>query len=154
MTLKVDLIAIDPQLGSEGAAVHRDLFQAVQEWEDRFAVCDYITKGSNIFTEHFSAVKAEVPDPQDVTTQINIGFIQTLEKADIILVAGEARSHCLANTVRDIVSHFSDPKYVEKIHLITDASSDVPGFEKYENDFLTEMVAKGMKTTTTKDFLA
>lgn len=141
-------------IGSEGATVHPGLFQAVQEWEDNFAAVDFITKGSNSFTEHFSAVKAEVPDPEDVSTQINIGFIQTLEKADIILVAGEARSHCLAHTVKDIVSHFSDPKYVEKLYLITDASSDVPGFNKAGDDFLNEMLAKGMKTTTTKDFLA
>jgi len=141
-------------IGSGGAAVHPGLFSAVQEWEDRFATVDFVTKGSNVFTEHFSAVRAEVPDPEDPTTQVNANFIQTLEAADVILVAGEARSHCLANTVRDIVTNFSDPKYVEKIHLITDASSDVPSFEKYGEDFLRDLVAKGMKTTTTKDFLA
>lgn len=140
-------------IGSWGYGIYPVLFDALQEWENRFALVDFVTKGSNVYTEHFSAVRAEVPDPSDPTTQLNARFIQTLEEADIILVAGQARSHCLANTVRDTVDAFSDPKYVEKIHLLTDATSDVPGFENLGEAFLAEMTAKGMKTATTTDFL-
>lgn len=140
-------------ISSWGHNVYPTLFDALQEWEDRFATVDFLTKGSNIYTEHFSAVQAEVPDPEDPTTQLNAQFVQTLESADIILLAGEARSHCLANTVRDTAAAFSDPKYVEKLYLLTDATSDVTGFENFGEDFLKEMVAKGMKTTTTKEFL-
>lgn len=141
-------------IGTEGACVHRGFMDAVQEWEDRFAIADFVTKGSNVFTEHFSAVQAEVPDPEDPATQVNTRLISTLENADIILVAGEALSHCLANTVRDIVSNFSNTQYVEKLYLLTDASSNVTGFEKYGDDFVRDLVKQGMKTTTTTDFLA
>jgi len=141
------------QIGSWGYGIHPRLFESLQAWEARFSVGDFLTKGSNIFTEHFSAVQAEVPDPEDPTTQLNAQFVQTLETADIILLAGQARSHCLANTVRDTVNAFSDPKYIEKLHLLTDATSDVPGFENLGEDFLNEMTAKGMKTTTTTEFL-
>ena len=79
---------------------------ALTEWESRFAFVDYVTKGSNILTEHYSAVQADVPDPSDASTQINTRLIQTLENADLVAIAGEARTHCLANTVRDIADGF------------------------------------------------
>lgn len=141
-------------IGDTGHNVVPELSAAIHDWEDRFAQADFITKGSNPWTEHFSGVKAEVPDPEDPSTQVNTGLIKTLEEADIILMAGEALSHCLANTVRDIASEFSDPKYIEKIYLLRDATGNVPTFDKYGDDFIRELSGKGMKITTTKDFLA
>ncbi len=142
-------------IGSAGHNVVPGLFEALRSWEDgRFAVVDYVTKGSNLWTEHFSAVQAEVPDPADPDTQVNTRLVETLESADTILLAGEASSHCLANTVRDIARNFSDARFVEKMVLLTDATSPVPGFEAYEEDFLREMKAAGMKTSTTTEFLA
>lgn len=141
-------------IGDEGHNVVPELSAAIHDWEGRFAQADFITKGSNPWTEHFSGVKAEVPDPEDPSTQVNTGFIQTLEDADVVLIAGQALSHCLANTVRDIAAEFSDPQYVKKIHLLKDATGNVAGFEQYGEDFVKELSAKGMKVTTTKDFLA
>lgn len=141
-------------IGDEGHNIVPVLSGAIHEWEERFAQADFITKGSNPWTEHFSGVKAEVPDPEDPSTQVNTRFVQTLEDADIVLMAGEALSHCLANTVRDVATEFSDPKYVQKIHLLRDATGNVPGFDKYGDDFIKELTAKGMQITTTTDFLA
>lgn len=141
-------------IGDPGHNVHKSLSEAVHEWEQtRFAMADFVTKGSNPWTEHFSAVQAEVPDPEDPGTQVNTRFIQTLETADIILLAGEALSHCLANTVRDVAKNFSDPKYVQKLILLTDASSNVTGFENYGADFVRDLTAMGMKTSTTDTVL-
>lgn len=141
-------------VGSEGHSLMPELSDALLQWQEkRFAMVDFVTKGVNPWTEHFSAIVAEVPDPDDPSTQPNMGFVTTLETADIIGFAGEALSHCVANTGDDLVKYFSDPKYVQKIHLITDASSSVTGFEQLGTDFINRMLAKGMKTTTTKDFL-
>lgn len=144
-------------IGSWGHNVYDKLFAALTAWErSEFGVVDYVTKGSNIFTEHYSAVKAEVVDPTDPTTQINFPLIQTLENADLIAVAGEAGSHCLANTVRDIAANFADPNAVKKIVLLTDATSPVTGaldFTLYQTQFIQDMVAKGMQLSTTTDFL-
>lgn len=142
-------------IGSAGHNVVPELFAALKRWEDqRFGVVDYVTKGSNLWTEHFSAVQAEVPDPEDPDTQINARLIDTLERADLIALAGEAGSHCLANTVRDIAAQFSDPTYVAKMVLLTDATSPVPGFESFQDDFLRDLSALGMRTSTTTEFLA
>jgi nicotinamidase-related amidase len=139
-------------IGDGGHNVWPKLSQAIHAWEDRFAMAEFVTKGSNPWTEHFSAVQAEVPDPEDPTTQVNTGLIETLEEADVVLLAGEALSHCLANTVRDIADKFADPKYVSKLVLLTDASSNVGGFDHYGDAFMRELASKGMRTSTTKDF--
>jgi len=141
-------------IGSLGHTVFPELFAALTEWESRFAFVDYVTKGSNILTEHYSAVQADVPDAADASTQINTRLIQTLENADIVLIAGEARTHCLANTVRDIANNFGDDSFVSKLILLTDASSDIPGFETHAQTFMNEMVGRGMQVSTTTEFLA
>lgn len=142
-------------IGSIGHAVMPRLQEMLHLWErDNLGMIDYVTKGSNPHTEHYSAVKAEVPDPKDPDTQINTRLIQTLEKADIVLLAGEAGSHCLANTVRDIADSFSDPRYVEKLVLLTDCTDPVTGFEHFQEQFIKDLTARGMKTTTSVDYLA
>ncbi len=141
-------------IGDEGHNVWPALFEAIHEWEDRFAVAGFITKGSNPWTEHFSAVQAEVPDPQDPTTQVNTGLINTLAEADIVLLAGEALSHCLASTVRDVADKLANPRYTAKLVLLSDASSNVATFEHYGDDFVRELTARGMQLSTTTDFLA
>jgi nicotinamidase/pyrazinamidase len=140
-------------IGSTGHAVVPELFKALQGWEKDFACVDYVTKGSNMWTEHYSAVKADVPDAADPSTQINTALIQTLMDADLIFVAGEAGSHCLANTVRDIAESFGDDRYVQKLVLLTDATSPVPGFEKFQDEFVRDMTARGMRLSNTVDFL-
>jgi nicotinamidase-related amidase len=112
-----------------------------------------VTKGSNIWTEHYSALRADVPDPADPTTMLNERLIQTLREADLIFVAGEAGSHCVANTVRDIVEAFGDDTLLQKLVLLTDATSPVTGFEALQETYLSDMAARGLKTATTTDFL-
>lgn len=141
-------------IGDAGHNVWPGLAAAIHEWEDRFALADFVTKGSNPWTEHFSAVQAEVPDPEDPSTQLNLRLVQTLEQADTVLLAGEALSHCLANTVRDIVQAFGADAAVSKLVLLTDASSNVPGFEPLGRQFVDDLVRLGMRTATTTDFTA
>lgn len=141
-------------IGEEGHNVMPVLAQSIHEWEDQFAMADFVTKGSNPWTEHFSAVQAEVPDPADQGTQLNAALIRTLGQADITLWAGEALSHCLANSVREVVNQFATPETIEKTVLLTDATGNVPGFENYGDDFLAELRGRGMKMTTTAEFMA
>lgn len=142
-------------IGSHGHNVVPTLFRALCAWErDRFGVVDYVTKGSNLWTEHFSAVQAEVPDPMDPDTQINVRLIQTLEEADLVLLAGEAGSHCLANTARDIAAQFADPDCTRKLCLLTDCTSPVAGFEGLQDAFIHDLKAKGMQTATSRDIIS
>ena len=143
------------RVGSWGWAVVEELEDALHQWEwDQFGRVVYVVKGNNPWTEHYGAVCAEVPDPADPSTQVNTDFVTTLAKADIIAITGEALSHCVNATGRGIVTNFADPRYIEKIVLLTDATSNVPGFEFLGEALMTEMLAKGMKTSTTMEFLA
>lgn len=145
-------------IGTVGAAVVEPFFEALMGWQLLHGnkVVGYVTKGSNPFVEHFSAVRAEVTDPGDVGTGLNLDFIKLLMEADEILFAGEAGSHCLANTVRDIVDGVpgGGQDFVKKCVLLTDATSPVTGFEGYQTQFITDLTKMGMKTTTTVDYLS
>jgi len=141
-------------IGTEGAAIFPRLMESLNNWaKNDFAQVDFVTKGSNVFPEHYSAIKADVPDPLDPTTQINTRLIDVLQTADIIAIAGEASSHCVANTVRDIADAFGDDSYVKKLVFLSDASSTVTGFESYSDAFIKEMTARGMQISNTADFL-
>jgi nicotinamidase/pyrazinamidase len=141
-------------IGSNGHNVVPELFETLKEWEQEFAMVNFVTKGSNLFTEHYSAIVADVVDPSDPGTQINTSLINTLvNDADIVALCGEASSHCVANTVRDIVNNFGDKKYVNKLVLLTDAMSAVTGFESLSTQFLSDMKTAGVQMSTTTDFL-
>lgn len=139
-------------IGSWGNGVYAPLLEALTAWErDNRAVVNYVTKGSNIFTEHYSPLKADVPDPKDPSTQMNVEFVNALMESDILAIAGEAGSHCLANAIRDIVAYAPDA--AQKIVLLKDATSPVPSFEKFQDDMISEMTKRGMKISSTAEFL-
>ena len=115
-------------IGSVGQTIHPTLFKAVMEWENQYAVAGMVTKGSNMHTEHYSAVKADVEDHRDVTTKLNEPLVEILKKYDKIIALGEAKSHCLANTIYDIVEYFGEDE-AKKITIFTDCTSNVTGFE-------------------------
>ncbi|WP_028316718.1 hypothetical protein [Desulfatibacillum aliphaticivorans] len=146
-------------IGDGGHNITPVLAEAIHEWEAQGVNASFVTKGDNPWTEHFSAVKAEVPDPNDPSTQVNQDLIKTLEEADEILLAGEAATHCVMNTVADIADYFSDPKYIRKMVWIIDASSpvpDPPGTTLFSDKLarvFEDLVKKGMKTALAKDFM-
>lgn len=139
-------------IGSSGAVVDHSVFNALCEWEALFASVNFIPKGSNPFTEHYSIFKADVYDHEDPTTGLNTDLITLLQKMDLIAIAGEAGSHCVCNSLRDLISNFGDEN-IKKLVLLSDCTSPVPGFEKLQEDFINEMVGRGMKVTTSDKFL-
>lgn len=142
------------RIGSPGSNIYEPVYDALRSWEvQRYAMVDYVTKGSNIFTEHYSGVQADVPDPEDPTTHLNTDLIKTLEKADLIYIAGEASSHCISNTIYDIVSNFGEDT-MKKCHLITDCMSPVPGFEHLADAFFHDMSSKGLHLVTSSDLMS
>lgn len=140
-------------IGEPGATMFGPVAEAVASWEiSQIAMADKVTKGSNYRTEHYSAVKAEVEDPEDPSTQLNLRLIDTLREADIIAISGQALSHCVANTVRDIADQFGEEN-IRKLVLLEDTSSHVPGFESLGENFVREMTARGMQTARSTDFM-
>jgi len=140
-------------IGTKGNNVVDPIQQALSKWEqENTAMVNYVTKGSNFKTEHYSALQADVPDPADPATMLNTRLIQTLEQAEVIVLSGQALSHCVANTIRDIANNFGEEN-IQKLVLLEDTTSAVPGFEDLAESFLDEMTTRGMQTTNTKNFL-
>lgn len=140
-------------IGTPGSNVVPELMEEFNNWcKLRTSTIDFVTKGSNVWTEHYSAVKAEVPDPSDPSTQLNTNLIQTIEQADILVWAGEAGSHCLGNSMRDCFDAFG-PDSIKKSVVFTDCTSPVPGFESNQEAFFKEFASKGVQFVKSTDFL-
>jgi nicotinamidase-related amidase len=120
-------------------------------WEKHFKTVDYILKGTNPWTEHYSAIQADVPDPNDTGTQLNVSLIDSLQQADICAVSGEALSHCVANTLSDIAHHLGRSA-MQKFILLEDTTSPVPGFEAQAEQCLAQMETMGMQRVKSTDF--
>jgi len=141
------------RIGSDGAQVMPIFYDALCDWENRFASVNYVTKGSNIYTEHYSAVKADVYDDEDPSTGLNSELIRQIQKNDIIAISGEASSHCVYQTILDIANEFGEDN-IKKFVFLEDTSSPVTGFEHLQTEFLEKMVPRGMSITTSDKFLA
>lgn len=135
------------EIGTWGHNVHADVRAAYGRWEERhLRGVKKITKGSNPWTEHYSAVQAEVPDPRDPDTQLNRALIDQLDRADMTLIAGEASSHCVKASTEHIVQHLPHP---ERLVLLTDCMSPVSGFEAQQQAFFAGMRSRGVRLATT-----
>lgn len=129
-------------LGTWGHNVHPSLAAALRRWEERTGTpVHYIIKGDSPMTEHYSALRADVPtnDPKTHTLE---WLIRDLEASYQVLVAGEASSHCVNYTVRDLMSEFSSHN-IPKLTLLQDAMSPVTGFEEEADALFKDVVAAG-----------
>jgi nicotinamidase/pyrazinamidase len=136
-------------IGSTGHAVVPELFRALVAWEKTYKrSVNYIAKGTNPYTEHYSAIQADVIDLQDPQTLPNTGLVAALRAAERVYIAGEAGSHCVANTVRDLVRLLPQEHYT-RLTILTDTLSPVTGFEDLQAAFLSDMDALGVRQATT-----
>lgn len=136
------------EIGSWGHNVHPDVRAAYNRWEEQNCqVVKKVGKGSNPWTEHYSAIMAEVPDPNDPATQLNRDLIDLSMASDLTLIAGEAGSHCVKATVEHLADNLPAAS-LEKLVLLTDCISPVSGFEQQYRDFLQAMKQRGVRLTS------
>ena len=95
----------------------------------RIAQTDIVTKGNTPFTENYSVIGPEVlTGPMGETLGMHDNrFIQKLQEFDRVIVAGQAKSHCVAWTVSDLLDDIMrvDPQLAKKIYLLEDCTSPV-----------------------------
>jgi nicotinamidase-related amidase len=86
-------------------------------------------KGGNPLTENYSVLRPEVLD--DINgrpiAEKNTRFIQKLLEFDAVIIAGQAKSHCVAWTIDDLLTEIQaqDPKLAQKVYLLEDCTSPV-----------------------------
>jgi nicotinamidase-related amidase len=103
----------------------------------RYSQADFHVKGDRPFTEHYSVLGPEVlkgPDGRPIG-QKSDKFFRKLLEFDAVVIAGQAKSHCVAWTIDDLLEDIrsQDAKLVEKVYLLEDCSSPVivPGVIDY-----------------------
>ncbi len=108
-----------------GAVQEARLFHAyvrgAQSWTE--------TKGEHPLTENYSALRPEVLLRHDggALAEPNERLVSELLRADALVVAGEAASHCVKSTVDDLldVIRRRDPRLAGRVYLLTDCMSAV-----------------------------
>jgi nicotinamidase-related amidase len=106
----------------------------------RNSQADLIIKGQTVLTESYSAIGPEVLDDAQgkQIAQKNQKFLQKLIDFDAVIVAGEAKSHCVAWTIDDLLAalRVHDESLVQKIYLLEDCTSPVvvPGVVDYTDE--------------------
>jgi len=106
----------------------------------RYSQPDFQVKGGNPFTESYSVLSPEVLEDEDgeQVAQKNVKFIKKLLEFDAVIIAGQAKSHCVAWTIDDLLNEIliSDRELAEKVYLLEDCSSPVviPGVVDYTDE--------------------
>ncbi len=114
--------------GTWGAEIDSKLLEKLIEWTRRSnRHYQIIRKGWYPYSEHFGAFEAEVPYPMEESTLFNTPLARKLDKFSRILLAGEAKSHCVCHTVAQMIN--KAPELVAKTTILTDAMSTIQGYE-------------------------
>lgn len=95
----------------------------------RHSQTNFEIKGDNPLTENYSVLRPEVLNDASGRSiaQKNSRLIQKLLEFDVVIIAGQAKSHCVAWTIDDLLTEIQaqDPKLAQKVYLLEDCTSPV-----------------------------
>ena len=120
-------------------------------------------KGNNPLTENYSVLRAEVLEDihGQPIAQKNLNLIKKLLEFDVVIVAGQAKSHCVAWTVDDLLTEIMarDPQLAKKVYLLADCTSPVviPGvidFTEQADAAFQKFANAGMHVVKSTDAIA
>ncbi len=146
--------------GSEGAALDPVISEALAHWStlNPYNIPLPTVKGDYPLSEHFGAFEAQVPDINYPETTMNQGLVKTLEEYDKVIFAGQAKSHCVATTLKQAI--FKAPTLASKFIILEDCMSSVPNgpaagvtFEELAQPIYDLAKQKGIYFTNTKDLV-
>ncbi len=95
----------------------------------RHSQTNFEIKGGNPLTENYSVLRPEVLEGASgrPIAQKNTRFLQKLLNFDAVIIAGQAKSHCVAWTIDDLLTEImaQDPNLAKKVYLLEDCTSPV-----------------------------
>ncbi len=107
-------------------AVHEAFFYHASLRE---ATTQFEVKGGNPMTENYAVTHPEVLlDHQKVgIAKKNVRFMETLLNYDVVIIVGQAKSHCVAWSIQGLLDQVAavDPRLAAKIYLVEDLTSPV-----------------------------
>jgi nicotinamidase-related amidase len=132
--------------GTDDVKIVSILRDALFQWSNKTGISFHThIKGMNRMSEHYGIFQAEAEDAPFNHRLIHSLFSENSE----VFVAGEAKSHCVATSLKQILEHY--PQHVPQITLISDATSNVGGFEHVADSIYDALEKAGMKTITTEE---
>ena len=147
-------------IGTSGSNIYKDLLVALDKFEaENSNKINYVFKSINSFTEQYSILYSDV-NSSEFKDNSNLNIIshdnfsgkeimKVVNNNDIILVAGEALSHCVANSILDIGKERNND--LSNFILLRDTTSNVKGFEKLGDNFIDIAKSYGMKVEHTNN---
>ena len=136
--------------GSEGAAITPVLMEALTCWAREGKYYEVVEKGLNPSTEFFGAFRANIPLAGAVDTEFNVKLKDELEMYDVIWLAGEAKSHCVANTLKQM---FDYPEIIRRLVILEDCMSNISGCEDLASSIYEKAACMGARFVTSESLL-
>lgn len=115
-------------LGTPGHALTPALYEAIVfHAAARSTAPRFLSKGSIPKTEHYSILEPEVKVPDEPLGTLNTAFLDLIATYDLVYIAGQAKSHCVLETTRSLITHFRErePEFIAKWRVLLDCTSSV-----------------------------
>ena len=118
-------------------------------------------KGDNPLTENYSVLSPEVLENKqgEKIAKKNTQFLNKLLSYDKVIIAGQAKSHCVAWTIEDLLTEIKqkDPNLATKVYLLEDCTSpvvipNVVDFSAQAEEAFQRFADAGMQRVISSDF--
>lgn len=85
-----------------------------------------IVKGKDPLSEMYGIIEPEYSTKECK----NLELLDKIKQYKKVIVAGEAKSHCVLESVKQILEHYQNqPEVTSKFYILEDGMSSIPGFE-------------------------
>ncbi len=128
---------------SDGYKLDQNLLQAIENYAQKTdSKPIYVKKGQDKYSEMYGILEPEYNPNNWVNQQI----IDLINNHDLILVAGEAASHCVLASLEQIDKYCD----IKKVIALRDVMSSIAGFEQQTEQRFKLLEQKGLRITKTK----
>ena len=120
-----------------------------------------VFKGTDRYSEMYGILEPEY-NPNGIVTKQIIDAIASFDpqsgdlkdmKWDKIIIGGEAGSHCLLESTRQILQRFKGhPEIIQRVYILEDCTSPVTGFEQQMKDAFDEFKRQGANIVKSTEF--
>lgn len=107
-------------------------------------------KGLTRKSEYYGILGPEVIIAGDTNAQMNLPGLQLYTQFDIIIIDGQAGSHCVLRTVQQLFEYIMEkaPDQISKLIVVKDGVSCIPGYETETEAAYIEMEKRGLRRMT------
>lgn len=145
-------------IGTPGHSITPALYEAIiYHSASRLADPIFLSKGSIPKTEHYSILEPEIKVADQPLGTLNMPIVKLLSTCDLVYFAGQAKSHCVLETITSLYRHFADRDrdQIARWRFLEDCTSSVAhpeiDFEAIANAQLSRLAQEGMRMVKASD---